>query len=57
MAWTEQAPSFVALNKRTGKLVWQSNLPGENIIDGEWASPTFADHGGRSQVIFAGAMA
>jgi outer membrane protein assembly factor BamB len=49
-----KAPSFIALDKRTGKLVWQSNLPGENIIEGGWASPAFADHGGRSQVIFAG---
>ena len=49
-----KAPSFIALDKRTGKLVWQSNLPGENIIEGEWSSPAFADHGGRPQVIFAG---
>jgi outer membrane protein assembly factor BamB len=49
-----KAPSFVALDKRTGKLVWQSKLPGENIIEGEFASPVFADHGGRPQVIFAG---
>jgi outer membrane protein assembly factor BamB len=48
------APSFIALDKRTGKLVWQSNLPGANIIQGEFASPTFADHGGRPQVVFAG---
>jgi outer membrane protein assembly factor BamB len=49
-----RAPSFIALDKRTGRLVWQSNLPGENIIEGEFASPAFADHGGRPQVIFAG---
>ncbi len=50
-----EAPSFVALNKRTGKLVWQSNLPGGNIIEGQWSSgPAFADHGGRRQIIFGG---
>lgn len=50
-----KAPSFVALNKRTGKLVWQSNLPGRNIIEGQWSSgPAFADHGGRRQIIFGG---
>jgi outer membrane protein assembly factor BamB len=49
-----KAPSFVALDKRTGKLVWQSNLPGANIIQGEWSSPAYADLGGRPQVIFAG---
>jgi outer membrane protein assembly factor BamB len=48
------APSFVALNKRTGKLIWQSNLPGENVIEGQWSSPTFAVVKGVPQVIFAG---
>jgi outer membrane protein assembly factor BamB len=49
-----EAPSFVALDKRTGKLVWQSNLPGQKIIDGQWSSPAYAEVGGRPQVIFAG---
>lgn len=49
-----KAPSFIALDKRTGKLAWQSNLPGENIIDGQWSSPTFALLDGVPQVIFAG---
>lgn len=49
-----KAPSFVALDKKTGKLAWQSNLPGENIIEGQWSSPTFANVGGVPQVIFAG---
>jgi outer membrane protein assembly factor BamB len=49
-----KAPSLIALDKRTGKLVWQSNLPSENTIEGQWCSPAFADHGVRPQVIFAG---
>lgn len=49
-----KAPSFVALDKRSGKLVWESNLPGENIIEGQWSSPTLATVKGKSQVIFAG---
>jgi outer membrane protein assembly factor BamB len=49
-----RAPSFVALDRRTGKLVWQSNLPGANIIKGEWSSPAYADARGTPQVIFAG---
>jgi outer membrane protein assembly factor BamB len=48
------APSFVALHKKTGKLVWQSNLPGKNLIEGQWSSPTFAEVKGVPQVIFAG---
>jgi len=48
------APSFVALDRRTGKLAWQSNLPGKNISEGAWSSPAYSAHGGRPQVIFAG---
>jgi outer membrane protein assembly factor BamB len=49
-----EAPSFVALHRETGKLVWQSNLPGKNIIEGQWSNPTYAEIGGVPQVIFAG---
>jgi outer membrane protein assembly factor BamB len=49
-----KAPSFVALHRKTGKLVWQSNLPGANIIEGQWSSPTFANIKGAPQIIFAG---
>ena len=49
-----QAPSFVALDKRTGKLVWADASPGENILDGQWSSPAFAVLGGVPQAIFAG---
>ncbi len=49
-----KAPSFVALHKKTGKLAWQSNLPGENVIEGQWSSPTCAVVNGVPQVIFAG---
>jgi outer membrane protein assembly factor BamB len=49
-----QAPSFIALNKQTGKLIWADNSPGENILDGQWSSPAFAVLGGVPQAIFAG---
>ncbi|MBI3410513.1 MAG: PQQ-binding-like beta-propeller repeat protein [Planctomycetes bacterium] len=49
-----EAPSFIALDKGTGKLIWQSNLPGANIIEAQSSSPTFADWEGTPQVIFAG---
>jgi len=49
-----QAPSFVALHKETGKLVWQSNLPGNNIIQGQWSNPVYAEVSGKPQVIFPG---
>jgi outer membrane protein assembly factor BamB len=47
-----EAPSFVCLNKTTGKLVWSSNLPGRNIMHGQWSSPAYGIIGGVPQVIF-----
>jgi outer membrane protein assembly factor BamB len=49
-----KAPSFVALEKKTGKLKWQSNLPGTNILHGQWGNPAFAEVNGKGQVIFPG---
>lgn len=49
-----QAPSFVALDKQTGKLLWADNSPGTNILHGQWASPAFAVLGGVPQAIFPG---
>ncbi len=49
-----EAPSFIALDKESGKVVWSDNSPGRNILDGQWSSPAFAVLGGVPQVIFAG---
>ena len=49
-----QAPSFVAINKNSGKIAWQSNLPGDRIIEGQWTNPTLATVNGKPQVIFPG---
>jgi outer membrane protein assembly factor BamB len=48
------APSFIALDKKTGKLLWQSNLPGKKIMHGQWSSPAFGVFGGVPAVIFPG---
>jgi len=48
------APSFIAVNKLTGKLAWSSNAPGRNIVYGQWASPVAAVVGGTKQIIFPG---
>lgn len=48
------APSFIAVDKNTGKVLWSSNAPGRNIMHGQWASPTYTESGGRPQVIFPG---
>lgn len=49
-----QAPSFVAVDKRTGKVVWQSNAPGDQIMEGQWTNAAYAEVNGTGQVIFPG---
>jgi len=49
-----EAPSFIALQKHTGKLVWADNSPGRNILHGQWASPAFAVLAGQPQAVFPG---
>jgi outer membrane protein assembly factor BamB len=49
-----KAPSFLAVNKHTGKVAWQSDAPGTNILDGQWSSPAYAIVKGQEQVIFPG---
>jgi outer membrane protein assembly factor BamB len=48
------APSFIAVDKRTGKLIWSSNAPGKNIAVGQWSTPTWFSLDGASQVLFPG---
>jgi len=49
-----KAPSFIAVNKKTGKVAWQSSLPGENIIEGQWSNPAYGMVNGNPQVVFPG---
>ncbi len=49
-----EAPSFIAVEKKTGKVKWQSNLPGKNIMHGQWANPAYGVIKGKGQVIFPG---
>ena len=49
-----KAPSFLAMDKNTGKVLWSDNSPGDNILHGQWSSPSFAVLGGTPQVIFGG---
>jgi len=49
-----QAPSFLAVDKNTGKVVWQDNSPGDNILHGQWSSPALGPVNGVLQAIFAG---
>ncbi|MBI3866158.1 MAG: PQQ-binding-like beta-propeller repeat protein [Planctomycetia bacterium] len=49
-----QAPSFLAMDKNTGKVLWTDRSPGENILNGQWSSPACGVLGGVEQAIFAG---
>jgi outer membrane protein assembly factor BamB len=46
------APSFLAMDKRTGAVLWTDNSPGANILHGQWSSPAVGLLGGVPQVIF-----
>ncbi len=46
-----KAPAIIAVNKKTGKLVWEDNSVGNRILHGQWASPTVGKIGGVDQVI------
>ena len=49
-----KAPSFLAADKNTGKVIWQDNAPGQAILHGQWSSPTLGLVGGVQQAFFAG---
>ena len=48
------APSFVAMDRDTGKVLWTDSSPGSNILHGQWASPSYSVIDGQPQVIFPG---
>jgi len=49
-----KAPSFLAVNKNTGKVVWQDSSPGENILHGQWGSASVGIVDGVAQALFPG---
>ncbi len=48
------APSFIAVDKKTGKVVWQDASPGEKIMEGQWCSPCAYEINKTWQVAFPG---
>jgi outer membrane protein assembly factor BamB len=48
------APSFLCVDKRDGKVLWADATPGANVLHGQWSSPTYAELGGVPQVLFGG---
>ncbi len=47
-----EAPSFVAVSKKDGSVVWTSNLPGKNILKSQWSSPFILNAGKQTQIVF-----
>jgi len=46
-----KAPAIIAINKKTGKLVWEDNSVEDRILHGQWSSPTVGTIGGVVQLI------
>ena len=49
-----RAPSLIAVDKRSGAVVWRAIGAGENVLHGQWSSPVAANVHGRTQVLFGG---
>ncbi|QDT96229.1 outer membrane protein assembly factor BamB family protein [Gimesia aquarii] len=49
-----RAPCFLAVNKKTGKVVWEDNTPFDQILHGQWSSPAIGEVNGQVQVYFPG---
>ena len=46
-----RAPAVIAVDKKTGKVVWEDASPGNRILHGQWAPVTVAELGGVLQAI------
>jgi outer membrane protein assembly factor BamB len=46
-----KAPAIIAIDKTTGKLVWEDNSVGERILHGQWSSPAVGRIGDVVQVV------
>lgn len=58
-----RAPCFIAVNKKTGEVVWEDNSPAldskapapfNNILHGQWGSPAIGEVNGKAQVFMPG---
>jgi outer membrane protein assembly factor BamB len=46
-----KAPAIIAINKKTGKLVWEDASPGDRILHGQWSTPSVGRVGGVDMVV------
>jgi outer membrane protein assembly factor BamB len=51
------APSFLCIDisdPKQGKVKWKSNIPGRNIMHGQWSNPVYAEPNQKPMIIFPG---
>jgi outer membrane protein assembly factor BamB len=48
-----KAPALIAINKQSGKLVWEDNSVFDKVLHGQWSSPAIGTIGGVVQVVNA----
>jgi outer membrane protein assembly factor BamB len=48
-----RAPAIIAVDKTTGKLVWEDNSVEDRILHGQWSTPAVGRVGGIDQVVSA----
>jgi outer membrane protein assembly factor BamB len=48
-----KAPAIIALERATGKLVWEDNSVEDRILHGQWSTPSVGTIGGVIQVVHA----
>jgi outer membrane protein assembly factor BamB len=48
-----RAPALIAVDIKTGKVVWEDGSPGDRILHGQWSTPTVAKVGDVVQVVMA----
>jgi HEAT repeat protein/outer membrane protein assembly factor BamB len=49
-----RAPSLIAVDRRSGDVIWRAIGAGEQVLHGQWSSPVAANVNGRIQVLFGG---
>ncbi len=49
-----RAPSLIAVDKRSGEVIWRAVGAGAQVLHGQWSSPVAANVSGRMLVLFGG---
>ncbi len=49
-----RAPCFMCMDAKTGEVIWEDNSPFDEILHGQWGSPTIGVVNGKAQVYMPG---